>query len=178
MVGHPFPEEKKTNSEGAVADWNTDFMNIIYYISDPKPGDVKKFMNSPLKYGCFVKEAVPIFVADLDQGRWFMEAPICLIDEKETKEATAEAERWLAKEDNRMVLFLVGLRTNMLLAIRVIGIKFEVVRFIKDSIRQQRILYKDYASYAAACTNIFNTITTEQMVAATQMHELKMTSDT
>ena len=157
-VNKPFPfPHPMPGAEITLSDITTGFFDIKCYMSNPAPDEIKDWRKGKIVTAIYEYQHCPFFIADF--GSWNLDASINILKIK-TEE---QREDWLNAEGNLVNLFLIDSSTNILKAMRTIGVNYS--EQLRDILEQQTEDYEDAASVEKRIAEIQHTVTTPEMIA-------------
>lgn len=166
-VGKQFPYTSASGNDVCRASFNEGFFDVYAQIKSPSVSEIKVFKSAPLKYGIFESQNVPFFLFDFFQDGWNFDIPMNILKIQDDKE-----EAWLNSQANAINLYMIDADTNVLLAMRLIGIQNKIAEELRDILERQSGFYQTPEHTDRAIQSIINSFTTDQMISRTKMLRL------
>ncbi|HEY4207961.1 MAG TPA: hypothetical protein VGM31_14155 [Puia sp.] len=168
-VGKPFPGVNVMPGQDYTrSEITTGFFDILAYISDPTPDEIRAWRKGHLQYGLFEHSDIPFFIVDFPADSWNIDVNINVLKVK----AQHQQEAWLNADGNIINLFLINTRTNILEGARMISIAIDIAEKIRDVLERQTIAYHSAEQVELEIANIQHTLTTAVMISRTKMKVL------
>jgi hypothetical protein len=168
--GKPLPLAKLPAplQEQCRAVFDDNFFMVIYWVPGDEPQLVRHWQKDKLRYGVFAQSAVPFFLLELQPGNWLVEVSLNI-----KKVHAAAVDPWLNTRANALTLVLCDQDTNDVLAIRMIGVRWETSEQLKDILEQQDRLYDTPEEVDSVIASLHRKYPAGTMVRHTTMHHLK-----
>lgn len=128
-VGKPFPTPLPNNGEGAILSGSNGFVDMIIMFSNPRSKEIRDIKQGMVTVGIFTTQSVPFVIVK------FYDTGIELDASYNASEALKTD--WLQVEQNTMTIYLVDTDTKILKAMRVLGIKKDMVEKFKECAARQ-----------------------------------------
>ncbi|RKU22979.1 hypothetical protein C6499_19280 [Candidatus Poribacteria bacterium] len=126
----------------------------------------KQFRRNPLRYGTYLTPTAPFFLIEIQDSEWYFNVSINISAENEQSRAT-----FLNNENNVVNLILCDIRTGHIKAMRVVTIKAEVMKRIKETCRAQ--FGKSAAEVDRAITTTYQWIGLDEMLGDADMYTIR-----
>lgn len=166
-VGKPFylPNPAGIN-DNVVAAVTGESFDIICWAGGLNPKEIKEWRKGRLHYGVFIHDGIPFFLVDFPVAHWNFDISINILAEKEHGR---DYQAFLDGKGNMVNFFLVDARTNILKAMRMIGIEDDIAASIKTACRAQIERYRTSANIGIQLNRLMAIYTTDAMIRATHM---------
>ena len=167
-VGKNFPYPNTSNGmEIARLSFNTNLFDVIYYINGSSGKDIQVWKKSKLKYALYQQAKIPFPIFLFPNQNWSFDLSMNIYKAEEDK-----VEDWLNNDGNIVTLFLIDAKTNILLAMRTIGVKPKWSEKLRDILEDQWNEYDSAQKVDLAIDAILNTHSTSEMLAKTQILDI------
>jgi len=143
--------------------------DVICWAADISSKEVQAWKRGWLRYGAFTREDIPFFLIYFPEIKWPLDVSINILIEREHGRPFRD---YLDSAGNAVNLFLVDAATNTLKAMRMIGIDNTVAGDIRLACINQMQRYQSAEELNVHLDAIVSTVTTQEMISATSMHEL------
>lgn len=130
--------------------------DLIMYMNNPSFDEKIQAKTGTLKYGVFENSFVPFFIVSFDS--FSFDASMNVF-----KLPSDKREDWIASQPNAVTLFLIDSSTNIIKAIRFIGIETDAISAFKQTCKKQLHQYTSAHEVEASINRICNSQTTKQM---------------
>ncbi len=134
-VGKPFPTPLPSSGDGAILSGSHGFVDVIIMFSNPRAKEIRDIKQGMVTIGVFTTQSVPFIILK------FIESGIELDPSYNASEVLKTD--WLQVEQNTMTIYLVDTDTKILKAMRVLGLKKEMVEKFKVCASRQNFETKD-----------------------------------
>ncbi len=131
--------------------------------------EVQAWKRGMLRYGAFIKEAIPFFLLYFPEIKWPVDVSINILAEKEHGRPYQD---YLGSAANMVNLFLVDASSNTLKGIRMIGLDNSVAGEIRHACISQLDRYQTSDEIKMHLDAILATVTTQEMIQSVRMVEL------
>lgn len=169
-VGEPFPlKNPYGKSDYITAAIVGQSFDVICWADRPSSKEVHAWKRGMLRYGAFIRDDIPFFLLYFPDVKWSMDISINILAEKEHSRPFRE---YLDGAGNMVNLFLVDASSNILKAMRMIGLDNTVVGDIRLSCINQLSRYQTSDKINMHLAAIVSTISTQEMIKTTTMKEL------
>lgn len=129
--------------------------DILAYIDRPTAKEKREFKQGIFRVGCYVDSDIPFIVCQFDT----IESDAPFNAHKINSELVGN---WLNTEANAVTFYLIDAKTNILQAMRLIGIDF--MNDLKNTLRKQLTTYNSSKAVDYKIDEIYNRVTTIQML--------------
>jgi hypothetical protein len=163
-TGKQFPISNAKGIEECRASVNEAFFDVLYYIKDPDPETVIVWRKEPLRYGVYVKSDIPFFIIDFPYKNWNFDLSVSIFKVQEN-----EINIWLSQKANAITLYLINADTNVLEAMRLIGIENNIADKLRHTLKDQIKSYKNFQQVDNEIAVISNRLSTTEMINSTSM---------
>ena len=110
------------------------------------------------------------FIIDFPGDQWRLDAALNIKKVEAKKKVQAKKIKdWLKAEDNVINLFLCDMKTNILLAMRMISVDKEIAGQLKKVLKEQDERYVDPLTVDSLFNESFSRYTTDDMIKSTKM---------
>lgn len=162
-VNKPFPISNPTpNVENVRPIINGRSFDVHYYIDSPSPKDIKTFRSNDLFFNIYIEHHIPVMAIYYSSSNWSYDFTINFLKEPE------ESRELFIQEGNAINLFLIDANTNILHAIRTIGMYYEGMDAIKKACIEQLNAYKNYMEVEKEIDRLLHQNTTADFIRKSQ----------
>lgn len=160
----PYPNLQPPGHETVKAVLNSAFFDVVCWIgTNEREQSIETWRNAPLVVGVFAglpnEPPTPFFMVDFPADRWEFEVSL------NVHSIPGEvAESWLNSPANVVTLMLVDAHTNIVLALRTLGLQPQVASALRDAMERQDNELPDREAADAAIQDATNRFTTEQLL--------------
>ena len=154
------------NGDLVIAHINGESFDVICWAGGLSKKEVKEWKKGRLHYGVFIKEDIPFFLIDLPVVKWDFDISFNIHAEKE---AGRGWKQFLDGQGNLVNLFLIDAGTNIVKAMRTIGIDHVMAAEIKKTCHKQLAKYKSSVKLNIILNQILSVYSTRLMINSTKM---------
>jgi hypothetical protein len=167
-AGKPYPVHNRARGvETVVAETNSAFFDVLYYIVKPSSEDIRVWRKSTLRYGLYEDGNIPFFLIDFPAEKWNFDVTINFL-----KVMQPEGEAWLEGKGNVVNLFLINALNNKLEAMRMISVTADTATQIRAFCEKQLDVYKTPEEADRGIVRIQTRTPTEEMIKKAKMIRL------
>lgn len=169
-VGAPFTKPNDTPG----VDWCTarivgPSFDVLYYVDGPSSREIRTFTDALLRAYVWIYEDIPFIAVSYFGTNWTYDITLTVAsrNNKDVSQAFIEG------EGNTVNLCLIDASTNVLTALRTIGLPEDAVQTIKSAARAQIERYADEAEVLAVVNSVYTRMSTDDIIARGTMYEFK-----
>lgn len=144
-VGKQFPQPK-SSQEGPIVNGNSGFVDLILYLDNPTSKEVRDCKSGMLTIGVYAKDTIPFLLIKIYDTDLSFDAPYNASVMLDTE--------WLRTDNNILNFFLVERQTNVLKAMRMLGLNDNLVSLFKSTAGSQTFQTKE--EYMKAVNKIYS----------------------
>lgn len=169
-VGKPFPIRNPAGKGDHVTAFVAgESFDVICWAGDLNSKEVQAWRRGLLRYGAYVKNAIPFFLLYFPELKWPLDVSINIHAEKE---GGRPFEQYLEGQGNAVNLYLVDAATGLIKGMRMIGLDPVIADAIRLGCANQLQRYPSAAATSMQMEDILSAMTTLEMIGATQMIDL------
>lgn len=169
-VGLPFPIHNEVPGvDRCTARLTGASFDVLYYISGANSREIKTFKDTLLRLHVWIYDDIPFIAVSYLGETWTYDITLTVAtrDKKDVSQAFIEG------KGNAVTLFLIDATTNVILAMRTLGLTDSAAATIKEAARAQLERYEDEAAILTVVNRVYAELSTADIIARGDTYEFK-----
>lgn len=169
-VGSPFPiHNEAPGVDRCTARLAGATFDVLYYINGANSREVRTFKDTLLRLHVWIYEDIPFLAVSYLGENWTYDVTLTVA----THDKRDVAEAFIDGEGNATTLFLIDAKTNVIRAMRTLGLPDSATVAIKDAARAQLERYEDETDVLAVVNAVYERLSTADIIARGETYEFK-----
>ncbi len=169
-VGAPFPKDNEAPGvERCASRLTSASFDVLYYINSATNREIRTFRDTLLRLHVWIYEDIPFIAVSYLGEDWTYDVTLTVA----TRDMKDVALTFISGEGNVVTLCLIDAQTNVIRAVRTLGLPEDAMKAIKDAGQAQLERYEDESEVLAVVNAVYERMSTVDVIARGTVYEFK-----